>query len=220
MDLQQARANMIEQQVRPWDVLDQRVLDVLAMVPRERYVLPEHRGIAFSDFELPIGYGQHMLKPLVDGRLLQALELRTTDRVLEIGTGSGYLTACLAGLASQVESIEIVPELASTAAARLAELGVANASVAEQDASVPWDAQATYDAIALTGSVMRVPEFYRDKLAPGGRMFVVVGDLARPTMDARLLTRVHEQEWLEESLFEISIDPLVNFERTTPTFVF
>jgi len=119
MQLQQARENMIEQQVRPWDVLDQRVLDALATVPREEFVSQEHRGLAYSDFQLPIGFGQTLLKPTIDGRLLQALNISLTDTILEVGAGSGYLSACLSRLGKECDSLEIHPELATQAAARL-----------------------------------------------------------------------------------------------------
>lgn len=220
MDLQLARSNMIEQQVRPWDVLDQRVLDVLSEVPREAFLEPEHQGVAYSDFQMPIGHGQHMLKPTVDGRLLQALLLSLTDTVLEIGTGSGYLSACLARLSASVESIELIPELADSAAARLAEMGVSNVSVSQQDASRVWDAKDGYDAIAFTGAVPSIPDYYRNKLNIGGRMFVLIGESSRPTIEAALLTRVHENEWSRESLFETSVDPLVNFDSVSPSFTF
>lgn len=220
MDLQLARSNMIEQQVRPWDVLDQRVLDVLAEVPRESFVEPKHKGIAYSDFQLPIGHGQHMLKPTLDGRLLQALLLQLTDSVLEIGTGSGYLTACLARLSAHVESVEIIPELAESARARLTDMGVSNVSVAQQDASQVWDARDGYDAIAFSGAVPSIPDYYRNKLKVGGRLFAMIGETSRPTMEAVVVTRVNEKEWGKESLFEASVDPLVNFDSVSPSFVF
>jgi len=220
MDLQQARSNMIEQQVRPWDVLDQRVLDVLSEVPREAYLDPKHAGVAYSDFELPIGHDQHMLKPTVDGRLLQALLLEVTDTVLEIGTGSGYLTSCLARLAAHCDSIELIPELHDSAAARLTEFGVSNVTLKKQDATQEWDARDAYQAIAFTGSVPAIPDFYKHKLAVGGRLFAVVGDLSQPTMDAQLMTRISDIEWLTESLFETRIDPLQNFDPTRSMFVF
>ncbi len=220
MDTQLARSNMIEQQVRPWDVLDQRVLDVLAEVPREAFLAGVHKGVAYSDFPLPIGHQQHMLKPTVDGRLLQALLLNLTDNVLEIGTGSGYLTACLAKLAGHVDSIEIVPELAESAAARLAERGVSNVNIMQQDASATWDARDGYDAIAFSGAVPAIPEFYRHKMNVGGRLFAIVGEISSPTMEALVLTRVRENEWSQESLFEVSVDPLINFESIAPAFVF
>lgn len=224
MNLDEARSNMIEQQVRTWDVLDQRVLDALGAVPRETFVAPAHRGIAYSDFALPIGHGQHMLKPMVDGRLLQALELEPTHSVLEIGTGSGYLCACLARLARRVDSLEIVPELANGARARLAGLGIANVTVHERDAAAGSDAlpdpDASYDAIALTGSTPEVPAFYRDRVAVGGRLFVIVGDVSQPTMEARLLTRVDVNEWRDESLFETTVAPLSGFAHPHRHFVF
>lgn len=215
-----ARSNMIEQQVRPWDVLDQHVLDVLGEVAREDFLAPQHRGLAYSDYELPIGHGQHMLKPVLDGRLLQALALSSTDSVLEIGTGSGYLTACLARLAGRCESLEIVPELSAAAAERLRSIGAANTLLRVQDASDSWDARDGYDAIVLSGSVSNVPTWYREKLVVGGRMALVVGELTRPTMDARLVTRIGKNEWSTESLFETSITPLVNFSAAPSPFVF
>jgi protein-L-isoaspartate(D-aspartate) O-methyltransferase len=220
MDLQLARSNMIEQQVRPWDVLDQRVLDVLSEVPRDEFLAPAYQGIAYSDFPLPIGHGQHMLKPTVDGRLLQALLLDGTDTVLEIGTGSGYLSACLARLGSHVDSIEIIPELADSARTRLHEMGISNVKVIQQDASKVWDARDGYDAIALSGAVPSIPEFYRNKLNPGGRLFAIVGESTRPTMEAVLITRIRDAEWSRESLFETRVDPLVNFDSESPSFVF
>ncbi|ASJ71483.1 protein-L-isoaspartate O-methyltransferase family protein [Granulosicoccus antarcticus] len=220
MDLQQARNNMIEQQVRPWDVLDQHVLDVLSLVPRDSFLEPAHQGIAYSDYPLPIGHGQHMLKPTVDGRLLQALLLELTDTVLEIGTGSGYLTACLARLCAHVDSIEIIPELADAAKARLQTMGVSNVTVLHQDATSSWDARDGYNAIAFSGAIPSIPDFYRNKLKIGGRLFALIGDTSQPTMEAVLVTRVSETEWSRESLFETNVDPLVNFDSETPSFVF
>lgn len=220
MDLQQARSNMIEQQVRPWDVLDQRVLDVLAEVPRDAFVDAQHKGVAYSDFPLPIGHGQHMLKPTVEGRLLQALLLEVTDSVLEIGTGSGFMTACLARLSAKVESIELIPALAESAQARLAERGVSNATVTQQDAADTWDAKDGYDAIAFTGSLPSVPDYYLNKLNVGGRLFAFIGESSQPTMEAVLITRVRDSEWSRESLFETTVDPLVNFDSESPSFVF
>lgn len=220
MNLQQARSNMIEQQVRPWDVLDQRVLDVLASVPREDFVAQEHRALAFSDYQLPIGFGQTLLKPIVEGRLLQAIAPQVTETVLEIGTGSGYVSACLARMAHTVESLEIHPELAANAKTRLAELGVSNVTVREQDAAAEWDARDTYDTIAFGGAIDQIPEFYKNKMAINGRLFAVTGDSQQPMMEALLMTRISETEWTTESLFETKIDPLVNFSEVASTFVF
>lgn len=220
MNLQQARSNMIEQQVRPWDVLDQRVLDVLANVPREDFVAQEHRALAFSDYQLPIGFGQTLLKPIIEGRLLQALAPQVTETVLEIGTGSGYVSACLARMARTVESLEIHPDLAASAQARLKELGVSNVTVREQDAAAEWDARDAYDAIAFGGAVEQIPDFYKNKMAINGRLFAVTGDSQQPMMEALLMTRISETEWTTESLFETRIDPLVNFSEIASTFVF
>ena len=220
MDLIRARSNMIEQQVRPWDVLDQRVLDVLADVPREAFVEPSRRGIAYSDFPLPIGHGQHMFKPTLDGRLVQALALEITDHVLEIGTGSGYLSACIARLSAHCETLEIVPELAASARSRLEELGVANVTVREQDGAGEWDTRPAHDAILFGGSVARVPERYLRRLAIGGRLVAVIGHANGPTMEAVLHTRVHEDEWATEGLFDTRVEPLANFAGAPTAFVF
>ncbi len=220
MNLNEARSNMIEQQVRPWDVLDQRVLDVLAEVPREAFVSEEHKELAFSDYQLPIGFGQTLLKPIVEGRLVQALNIQVTDTVLEIGTGSGYLTACMARLGNHCDSIDIHPEIAANAASRLSEMGFGNVSIREQDAAAEWDARDAYDAIAFGGSVEAIPEYYRLKMAINGRLFAVTGSPEQPTMEAKLLTRVSESEWVTESLFETHIDPLVNFSEQKSAFVF
>ncbi len=220
MNLQQARSNMIEQQVRPWDVLDQRVLDVLATVPREEFVASEHRALAFSDYQLPIGFGQTLLKPIIEGRLLQALAPHVTDSVLEIGAGSGYLSACLARMANRVQSLEIHPELVKSAQIRLEELGIGNVTLIEQDAAAQWDAQDSYDAIAFGGAVEEIPEYYKNKMAINGRMFAVTGNSQQPMMEALLLTRISESEWTTESLFETKVDPLVNFSEPVSAFVF
>ncbi|MBX2883717.1 MAG: protein-L-isoaspartate O-methyltransferase [Granulosicoccus sp.] len=220
MDLQLARSNMIEQQVRPWDVLDQRVLDVLEEVPREAFVDTQFHGLAYSDFALPIGHGQSMLKPTLDGRLLQSLMLQLTDTVLEIGTGSGYLTSCLARLSAHVDSIEIIPELAKNAAEKLSERSVANVSILEQDAAEVWDAKDGYDAIAFSGALPSIPDYYRKKMNIGGRLFAILGEPDQPTMEAVLVTRVKQDEWNTESLFETRVEPLVNFNSNTTSFVF
>jgi len=220
MNLQQARSNMIEQQVRPWDVLDQRVLDVLANVPREEFVSEEHRALAYSDYQLPIGFGQTLLKPILEGRLLQAVAPQVTDSVLEVGAGSGYLTACLAQMAAKVHSVEIHPELAATAKNRLSVLGISNVTLIEQDAAAEWDADDRYDAIAFGGALEEVPEYYKQKMAINGRMFAVTGHSQQPMMEALLINRISESEWTTESLFETRLDPLVNFSEPASAFVF
>lgn len=215
-----ARSNMIEQQVRPWDVLDQKVLGVLSSIQREDFVDEQYQGIAYSDFPLPIGHAQHMLKPTVDGRLLQALILQPSDSVLEIGTGSGYLTTCLASLCAHVDSIEIIPELAISASLRLRQSGINNAVVRQQDASETWKPTMHYDAIAFSGAIPAIPDLYRNNLKSGGRLFAFIGESSRPTMEATLLTKVGEKEWSQEVLFETGVEQLVNFDSESPNFVF
>ena len=206
-NFEQARYNMIEQQIRPWEVLDQRVLDTIACVPREDFVPERYRNLAFGDVAIPIGHGEFMLKPNVEGRLLQALAVRPTDRVLEVGTGSGYLTACLARLAGSVVSVDIVPDFIEVARQKLKALRSSNAVLHAGDASRGWG-EHRYDAIAVTGSMAAVADHWRQSLSLGGRLFVVAGQ--PPVMEALLITRIGEQEWVQESLFETELPPLRN----------
>lgn len=202
-----ARHNMIEQQIRPWEVLDQRVLDTLASVPREEFVPQRYRNLAFGDVAIPLGHGEVMLKPNVEGRILQALAVQPTDHVLEIGTGSGYLTACLARLAASVVSVDIIPEFTETARRKLKAHGLSNVVLHVGDASRGWG-EHRYNAIAVTGSVATVAEVWPRSLSLGGRLFVVAGQ--PPVMEALLITRVGEQEWVRESLFDTELPPLRN----------
>ncbi|MCC9000733.1 MAG: protein-L-isoaspartate O-methyltransferase [Candidatus Contendobacter sp.] len=202
-----ARHNMIEQQIRPWDVLDQQALDVLAGIPREDFVPEGYRNLAFSDIAIPLGHGEFMLKPTVEGRILQALALQPTDRVLEIGAGSGYLTAALARLAASVTSIDIHPEFIESARRKLKAHGLDNVILHPGDASRGWGEQ-RYDAIAVTGSVATIADIWRQSLRVGGRLFIVTGQ--PPVMEALLITRVGEQEWIRESLFDTELPPLRN----------
>jgi protein-L-isoaspartate(D-aspartate) O-methyltransferase len=211
-----AREQMIEQQVRAWDVLEERVLDVMRQVPRELFVPQEQRYRAYADVEVPLAHGQHMLRPSVAGRLLQALLPQRGEAVLEIGTGSGFVTACLRAMAAQVRSLEIFPELADAARGNLAALGMRDVEVLDADA-LNFDSGARYGAIALTASLPLYDARFERMLAPGGRLFVVVGEA--PVMDARLVRRTAEDAWSVESLFETVIDPLVNAVRP-PEFTF
>lgn len=205
--LETARRKMIEQQVRTWDVLDSRTLETLAAVPRERFVPEAYRDVAFADAEIPIGHGQKMLKPAIEGRILQALAPMRGEHTLEIGTGSGFFAACLAQLTGAVESIEIHGELAARAIAALAELGIGGVCIETGDAFAR-SFEPRYSVIAVTGSLpVHDPRFER-ALAIGGRLFVVVG--SAPVMQARRVTRTGEQNWLTEVLFETCIDPLVH----------
>ena len=208
---------MIEQQLRAWDVFDPRVLCAFDELPREDFVPAPFRGTAFADTAIPLGHGESMMSPSVEGRLLQALALRPTDRVLEVGTGSGWLTALLATLAADVYSIDRVDPFTVAARDRLAAAGVTNATVETRDAlALDGDAR-RFDAIAVTGSLpLYVPLFER-LLSPGGRLFVIVGDA--PAMDARLVTKAAAGAAAASSLFETVVAPLQNARRT-PGFAF
>jgi len=207
-DLERARFYMIEQQIRPWDVLDQRVLDVIAATPREAFVPERYQTtLAFSDFSIPLEHGQYMMPPKLEGRLLQALGLRPTDRVLEIGTGSAYLTACLARLAAQVVSVDIFAEFKYAAERKLAGQGIANVDLKVEDAAAGWNGQ-EFDAIAVTGSLPVLHEGFHRSLAIGGRLFVIAG--RPPIMEALLITRVAPDQWATESLFDTAVPPLIN----------
>lgn len=210
MNIEKARFNMIEQQIRPWDVLDARVLELLNQVRRELFVAPANKALAFVDIEIPLSNGMFMWQPKVEARALQALNLKSSDRVLEVGTGSGYLTALMAKLAAQVTSVEIEPELSAFAARNLASHHFDNITLQVGDASHLWG-EAEYDAIVLTGSVPMVPEAYKNQLKLGGRLFVVVGDA--PAMKAQLIIRAGVDEYVSTTLFETSIAPLKNAQQ-------
>lgn len=209
-NFEQARFNMIEQQIRPWEVLDQRVLDVLSRVPREDFVPPRYRRLAFADVDIPLGRGQFMMTPKVEGRLLQALAVQPDDRILEIGTGSGYLTACLARLGAGVLSVDVFAEFVDAAGSKLKTHGAGNTQLRVGDGAHGWG-EHRYDVIALTGSLPERPAGWPRQLSLGGRLFVIVG--RSPVMEALLITRVGEQEWTEESLFDTELPPLVNADR-------
>ena len=205
--MEQARFNMVEQQIRTWNVLDGEVLDLLKKIKREQFVPAEQRGMAFMDVEIPLGYGAKMWQPKLEARALQSLALKHDDHVLEVGSGSGYLTALLASLAAKVTSVEIVPELSAQAERNLAAHHFDNVTLAVGDAANGWGA-ARYDAIVLTASVPMEPNALLKNLKVGGRLFAVVGD--DPVMTAYLFTCKAENDYDSVALFETSIDPLRN----------
>jgi protein-L-isoaspartate(D-aspartate) O-methyltransferase len=216
MQTADAREQMIEQQVRAWDVLDARVLDVLRRVPRELFVPQAQRYRAYADVEVPLARGQHMLRPSVVGRLLQALLPQPEELVLEIGAGSGFVSACLRAMAGRVRALEVFPELADEARRNLSSLGMRDVDVADADA-LHADDGARYDAIAVTASLPVYDARFERMLAQGGRLFIVVGEA--PVMDARLVRRTGQDSFATQSLFETVIDPLVNAQRP-PEFSF
>jgi protein-L-isoaspartate(D-aspartate) O-methyltransferase len=222
--LEHAREQMVQHQVRAWEVLDERVLSILRKVPREHFVPHKHRFLAFADVDVPLPNGQHMLRPNVTGRLLQALQLTDTDQVLEIGAGSGFVTACLAAGSARVRSLELFADLADLARGNLASLGTQNAEVVTADAlqpgaplANPASASGRYHAIAVTGSLPVYDDRFERLLEVGGRLFIIVGE--SPVMEARLVRRVTEDSWVTESLFETVVDPLINAHRP-PRFNF
>jgi protein-L-isoaspartate(D-aspartate) O-methyltransferase len=208
MNLEQARHNMVEQQIRTWEVLDQDILDLLYAVPREDFVPSACRNIAFSDLEIPLGEGERMWPPKLEARVLQELAVQRSERVLEVGTGSGYLTALLAHRAAQVYTVEIRPALAEFGRANLARHGRDNVIAEVGDGALGYPNRAPYDVIVLTGSTPLVPQSLLDSLAPGGRLFAVVGDA--PAMAARVFTCVAPGVVRTMDLFETVVAPLVN----------
>lgn len=210
MNIEQARFNMIEQQIRPWNVLNQHVLDLLAQTPREIFVPESFRSLAFSDANIPIGHGQTMMSPKMEARLLQSLDVQAGDEALEVGTGSGYLTALLARSCKHVLSVEIIGELSQQAGGTLTRQGITNLALEVGDGVRGWPQCAPYDVIAVTGSVYRLDTHLQQQLRIGGRLFAIVGE--EPVMEARLITRVDEDEWSNEDLFETSLAPLIGAE--------
>ncbi len=214
MNIEQARFNMIEQQIRPWEVLDQDVLSLLTVVKREDFVPPALRDLAFVDTELPLAQGQVMLAPKVEARLLQALHVGRHERVLEVGAGSGHMAALLAHKAQQVFSLEIRPALAAIAATNLRRAGINNAAVREGDGSFGLPAEAPFDVIVLSGSVAQVPQALLDQLKVGGRLVAVVGH--EPMMRATLITRVAAGQVKREELFDTVAPRLQGFAEPPP----
>ncbi len=202
-----ARSQMVMQQIRAWDVFDSEVLEVLGDVPRERFVPPEFASLAFAETQIPLGHGQFMMPPTVEGRLLQALKLLPMEDVLEIGTGSGFLAACLSRLARSVTTIDIFPDFTSTAAETLAREGIGNVTVETMDAARELP-EGPFDAIAITASLPMVDPRFLEPLRPGGRLFVIVGQ--PPVMEARLVVRGADGRTSATALFETNVPPLLN----------
>ena len=213
MNFDQARFAMIEQQVRPWDVLDPRVLEALMTVHREDFVEPAHRQLAFADLPLPLAHGEVMMKPVVEGRLLQALSLEAGDEVLEIGTGSGFVTACLARLAREVVSIDVHGDFIETARERLNHDGISNVRLETADA-MHWQPGRQFDAIAVTAAVASIPDAFTQWLKPGGRLFVIRG--YSPVQEAVRVTR-RDDSLHVESLFETDV-PYLHGAEPVPHF--
>ena len=217
MNIEQARFNMIEQQIRPWEVLDPQVLDLLFVVKREDFVPPAYRNLAFADMEIPIGSGQVMLAPRVEARLMQELGIRNTDKVLEIGTGSGYMAALLAACADQVVTVESRPEIADFARQNLERASVANVTIEIGDGANGWSQRGPYDAIVVSGALPSLPDALLKQLRLGGRLAAIVGEA--PVMEAQLVTCSAEGVYNTINLFE-TVVPALDSGNAIPGFSF
>jgi len=213
MNFEVARTQMLGQQIRAWEVLDERVLRALRETPRERFVPTDYRDLAFADAEIPLGHGQVMLAPKIEGRLLQAVQAEPIDEVLLVGTGSGFLTACLARLAKHVVSVDIVGEFVAAARPRFAEHEIGNVSFEVADA-LALSHTARFDVVAVTASVPDPTNHFIEMLRPQGRLFIVVG--REPVMEAQLITMQANGSTTTENLFETVLTPLINAERPAP----
>ncbi len=211
------RYNMVEQQVRPWDVLDDRVLQTLETIPRDKYVPAQYLNLAYADTAIPLNDSQNMMHPILEGRILQLLDIQPEDTVLEIGTGSGYFTACLANLACHVESVEIDEALAKQAAQTLLEQGVFNIDLRCANGLELANKNKKYNHIIFTGAINEVPQAFKEALATNGKIFVVDG--AAPAMTAHVITRTGDKKWSDETVFETVLTPLVHGEQK-PVFTF
>jgi len=216
-NLEQARFNMVQQQIRPAEVLDQRVLDLIASVPREEFVPEEYRELAYADTEIAIGHGQKMMAPRLEARMLQALDIQPEDVVLEIGTGSGYLTTCMARMAARVISLDIHADLTASAGATLKSQGIDNVKLVTGNGLTESQEGGPFDIIAVTGSLPKINEKLKRQLSMGGRLFAVAGD--SPAMEAILITRVGDYQWREEAIFETDLGRLDN-PKPENSFVF
>lgn len=211
MDLEQTRFNMVVQQIRTWYVLDDTVLDLLYKIKREEFVPAENLAMAFVDMEIPLGFGQVMLTPKMEARILQELHIRKTDKILEVGSGSGYMTALLADKGAHVYSVEIIPELKAMAEKNLKAHGITNVTLEQGDAARGWPQHEPYDVIVLTASTPVLPDAFKNSLNPGGRLFAIVGE--DPVMEALLITCVVPGEFTTTTLFETSTVPFINAQQ-------
>lgn len=199
---------MIKQQLRTWEVLDDQLLELLRQVPREDFIPPSLRNLAFVDMSIPLDDDQIMMNPKVEARMLQALAIRPDEEVLEIGSGSGYVTALLAKQSKQVDSVEISPRLLQQAGEKLAAHGIENVSLEQGDAAQGWNTHSRYGVIAITGSLPILPRTFLESMTIGGRLFAILGDA--PVMEATLVTRMNERDWSHDVLFETELPPLEN----------
>ena len=217
MNFEKARYNMVEQQVRPWDVLDPEVLDLLSQIPRENFVPTQFRRLAYSDTAIPIKDGEEALLPREVGRILQSVAAQSSDLALEVGTGTGYLTALLAKMAAHVVSVEIDEELLATATANLASLDINNVTLQLGNGAKGWSQEGPFDVIVVTGALASLPDAFKRSLQIGGRLFAYVG--TAPTIEAQLITRVGEEQWLTTTLFE-TVVPMLRQAESQPVFQF
>jgi len=216
LDFEQARFNMVEQQIRTWEVLNDRVLDILRTVPRELFVPKAYRQLAFADLSIPLAHEQVMLEPKVEARILQALDPKPSEQALEIGTGTGYFAACLAHMAAHVTSVDIFADFTELAGNNLKARAISNVTLETGDAALGWNDGRRYDVIAVTSSLPELHQGFHQSLNIGGRLFLIVG--TAPIMEAMLYTRVAEDQWITESLFETKTPALIN-APVTKTFV-
>ncbi len=217
MDINAARETMLKQQIRAWDVLDDEVLDLIASTPREMFVPAGYRQVAFADENIPLGHDQVMMSPGTEGRLIQALRLKPDDKILEVGTGSGYLTALLAKASRQVYSIDVYEDFLTSAKAKLAQLAITNVTLQAGNAVLGWVEQQPYDVICLTGSLPRLPKSFQYQLNIGGRLFAILGN--HPVMEAVLVVRTDEHSWQTQFLFETNM-PRLLYGPSETTFLF
>jgi len=217
MNFKEARHNMVEQQIRTWTVLDPTVLETLETFSREDYVPEKYRRMAYVDIAIPLDHDQEMFHPKIEAHALQALEISPSDKILEIGTGSGCITALLASLGNHVDSVDIIPDFQQSAQIKLQEHGLNNVKLISGDASKGWGNDEEYDAIVITGSLPELPEQFKRALKVGGRLFAIIGE--NSTMQAIQIKRTFGDQWEQKSLFETEVPPLTNAEKPA-SFIF